>query len=133
MPIYEYRCTVCGHKLEALQKFTDSPLKACPACGKASLSKLVSAAGFQLKGSGWYATDFKGSGAKPAAKSDAGKDAESRPAEAKKSDAGKGGESKPAEATTSASHRDSKKASAGEAATAAPPRAATTASTANER
>lgn len=69
MPIYEYRCSDCGHKLEALQKLSDSPLTDCPACGKAGLSKLVSAAGFQLKGSGWYATDFKSSGAKPAAKS----------------------------------------------------------------
>jgi putative FmdB family regulatory protein len=68
MPIYEYRCSDCGHKLEALQKLSDSPLTDCPACGKARLSKLVSAAGFQLKGSGWYATDFKSSGTKPAAK-----------------------------------------------------------------
>ena len=68
MPIYEYRCSDCGHKLEALQKLSDSPLTDCPACGKARLSKLVSAAGFQLKGSGWYATDFKSSGTKPAPK-----------------------------------------------------------------
>lgn len=65
MPIYEYRCTSCGHELEALQKFSEPPLSACPACSTESLTKLVSAAGFQLKGSGWYATDFKGSG-KPA-------------------------------------------------------------------
>ena len=68
MPIYEYRCGACGHKLEALQKLSDAPLTDCPVCGKADLSKLVSAAGFQLKGSGWYATDFKNSGSKPAAK-----------------------------------------------------------------
>src|SRR5215472_16602522 len=68
MPIYEYRCAACGHQLEALQKLSDSPLTDCPACGKAGLSKLVSASGFQLKGSGWYATDFKSSGAKPAEK-----------------------------------------------------------------
>jgi len=68
MPIYEYRCDACGHKLEALQKLSDSPLTQCPSCGKARLSKLVSAAGFQLKGSGWYATDFKSSGTKPPAK-----------------------------------------------------------------
>jgi len=66
MPIYEYRCNECGHKLESLQKLADAPLVICPACGKNALSKLVSAAGFQLKGSGWYATDFKGSGSKPA-------------------------------------------------------------------
>ncbi len=68
MPIYEYRCSSCGHELEALRKFSDAPLAVCPACGQSALVKLLSAAGFQLKGSGWYATDFKGSGSKPAAK-----------------------------------------------------------------
>lgn len=62
MPIYEYECTACGHKLEAIQKMTDQPLTACPKCQKPSLQKLVSAAGFQLKGTGWYATDFKNKG-----------------------------------------------------------------------
>jgi len=66
MPIYEYRCSACGHELESLQKLADAPLTTCPSCGKESLTKLVSAAGFQLKGSGWYQTDFRGSGAKPA-------------------------------------------------------------------
>ena len=60
MPIYEYRCTSCGHEKEVLQKLSDPPLTECPACGKSTLEKLVSAAGFHLKGSGWYATDFKG-------------------------------------------------------------------------
>jgi putative FmdB family regulatory protein len=71
MPIYEYRCSACRHELEAIQKFSDAPLIACPQCGKDTLVKLVSAAGFQLKGSGWYQTDFRGSGSKPAAKADA--------------------------------------------------------------
>ncbi len=62
MPIYEYRCASCGHELESIQKLSDPPLVACPACHKDALVKLVSAAGFQLKGSGWYATDFKGGG-----------------------------------------------------------------------
>ena len=66
MPIYEYRCAACGHELEALQKLADAPLTECPACHKAELRKLVSAAGFQLKGSGWYVTDFRDKGAKPA-------------------------------------------------------------------
>ena len=70
MPIYEYRCTSCGHELEALQKFSDAPLADCPACNTDSLTKLVSAAGFQLKGSGWYATDFKGAGKPASAKPD---------------------------------------------------------------
>ena len=73
MPIYEYKCSACSHELESLQKFSDAPLVTCPACGKDALTKLVSAAGFQLKGSGWYQTDFRGSGAKPAPKADAGK------------------------------------------------------------
>lgn len=88
MPIYEYRCNACGHKLESLQRLSDAPLVACPACGKDALTKLVTAAGFQLKGSGWYATDFKNSGSKPAtkeaAKSDTKTDASaSAPSDAK--------------------------------------------------
>ena len=71
MPIYEYRCEECGHQEEHLQKVSDKPLSKCPVCGKKAYKKLLSAAGFQLKGSGWYATDFKNSGAKPAAKTDA--------------------------------------------------------------
>jgi putative FmdB family regulatory protein len=73
MPIYEYRCSACGHELEALQKITESPLVSCPSCSADALTKLVSAAGFQLKGSGWYATDFR-NGSKPA-KPDAKPDA----------------------------------------------------------
>ena len=114
MPIYEYKCSACSHELESLQKFTDAPLVACPACGKDALTKLVSAAGFQLKGSGWYQTDFRGSGAKPAAKSTGGKDAgggDSGAAGADKGGAGKdtagadstkGTEAKPAAAATTA-------------------------------
>ena len=68
MPIYEYRCAACGHEIEALQKLSDAPLTQCPSCHKPELKKLLSAAGFQLKGSGWYATDFRNSGTKPAAK-----------------------------------------------------------------
>ena len=75
MPIYEYRCSDCGHRLEALQRLADAPLIVCPACGKESLTKLMSAVGFQLKGSGWYATDFKHSGSKPADKGAAKPDA----------------------------------------------------------
>jgi len=71
MPIYEYRCTDCGFQDEYLQKVSEAPLTACPSCGKATFRKLVSAAGFQLKGSGWYATDFKGTGKPAAAKTEA--------------------------------------------------------------
>jgi putative FmdB family regulatory protein len=70
MPIYEYRCADCGYQKEHLQKMSDAPLSVCPACGHSTYAKLLSAAGFQLKGSGWYATDFKGGGSAPAAKSD---------------------------------------------------------------
>jgi putative FmdB family regulatory protein len=59
MPIYEYQCTECGHTLERMQKLSDAPLTECPACGKPALTKLISAAGFRLKGGGWYETDFK--------------------------------------------------------------------------
>ncbi len=64
MPIYEYRCTDCGFELEKLQKLNDPPLTDCPACNNAALKKKVSAAGFRLKGSGWYETDFKKTGKK---------------------------------------------------------------------
>lgn len=60
MPIYAYRCSACGHAKDVLQKLSDAPLTACPACSAESFSKQVTAAGFQLKGSGWYQTDFRG-------------------------------------------------------------------------
>ena len=68
MPIYEYRCAECGQEHEVLQKVSEPPLTECPSCGKPALQKQLSAAGFQLKGSGWYATDFKSSGKKPVEK-----------------------------------------------------------------
>jgi putative FmdB family regulatory protein len=71
MPIYEYRCSSCGFQKEYLRKLSDPLLTVCPECGKETFSKMLSAAGFQLKGSGWYATDFRNSGAKPAPKPDA--------------------------------------------------------------
>ena len=65
MPIYAYKCAACAHAFDALQKVSDEPLRVCPACGAPALVKQLTAAGFQLKGSGWYATDFK-NGPKPA-------------------------------------------------------------------
>ena len=62
MPIYAYKCASCGHAKDVLQKISDPALTDCPECGKATFSKQLTAAGFQLKGSGWYATDFKGAG-----------------------------------------------------------------------
>ncbi|MGE5339780.1 MAG: FmdB family zinc ribbon protein [Gemmatimonadota bacterium] len=65
MPIYAYKCSSCGHAQDVLQKVSDAPLTVCTACGAATFSKQLTAAGFQLKGNGWYATDFKnGSGKK---------------------------------------------------------------------
>ncbi len=65
MPIYAYKCESCGFAKDVLQKMSDAPLTDCPSCSQAAFQKQVTAAGFQLKGSGWYATDFKGAGAAP--------------------------------------------------------------------
>jgi putative FmdB family regulatory protein len=65
MPIYEYRCASCGHQQEYLQRVSDPQLTDCPECRQSTYSKLVTAAGFQLKGNGWYVTDFRNNGAKP--------------------------------------------------------------------
>lgn len=64
MPIYEYQCQSCHHELEALQKLSDTPLVDCPVCAQPTLKKKISAAGFRLKGGGWYETDFKSGGKK---------------------------------------------------------------------
>jgi putative FmdB family regulatory protein len=93
MPIYEYRCGSCGFEAEFLQKVSDPIRTECPECGKATFQKLVSAAGFQLKGNGWYVTDFRnkdnGKGAKPEASKDSGASAEkdSKPADKKENPA----------------------------------------------
>ena len=87
MPIYAYKCSSCGHEKDVLQKISDAPLAECPACGAASFAKQLTAAGFQLKGSGWYATDFRNGSGKPDVK----------PAESKGDAAkGDGGDAKPA-------------------------------------
>ena len=70
MPIYEYQCTKCKHKMEALQKMSERPLLDCPNCGRPSLSKLISAVSFRLKGGGWYETDFKTGNKKQLAESE---------------------------------------------------------------
>ena len=59
MPIYDYKCSKCGHQVEIIQKISDKPIKMCPKCGKSSFKKLISAPSFRLKGGGWYETDFK--------------------------------------------------------------------------
>ncbi len=74
MPIYEYQCGDCGHGLESLQKLSDPPLTDCPGCGKPTLQKQISAAGFRLAGGGWYETDFKSGSKRNVADKDASKD-----------------------------------------------------------
>ena len=75
MPIYAYRCDACGFAKDALQKMSDAPLTECPSCGKPEFKKQVTAAGFQLKGSGWYVTDFRGGSGGAAASAAAGETA----------------------------------------------------------
>ncbi len=99
MPIYAYKCDSCGHAKDVLQKMSDDPLTKCPSCGAPTFNKQLTAAGFQLKGSGWYATDFKGGAASTAAPAVAGAAAgTSTPSEA----GGAGGASPSAEPAASA-------------------------------
>jgi len=95
MPIYAYRCERCGHAKDVIQKFSDTPLTVCPECGADAFRKQLTAPAFQLKGSGWYVTDFRDNGAKAktkAAEPEAGgasaKDAEAKPAPAAADGAG---------------------------------------------
>lgn len=91
MPIYAYKCESCGHAKDVLQKISDAPLTVCPNCGAPAFKKQVTAAGFQLKGSGWYVTDFRGGNSTGVAapKTEGG-------------EAGKGADSKPADSTAAA-------------------------------
>ena len=115
MPIYEYRCLECGFQEEFLQKLTEPTKTVCPSCGKESFQKLVSAAGFQLKGSGWYATDFKNSGAKPSKGGDGGMTSAAKPSKGgdggSKEARGEGG-AKPESEGSSAGKTEPKKESA---------------------
>ena len=124
MPIYEYRCSSCGFQKEYLQKVSDPLLSVCPECNKQTFGKMLTAAGFQLKGGGWYATDFKNSGAKPAAKP-AGQDGSASKDESK---TGTTGESKSDGKSASKSDGKSEgKSEAKPAAAAAPAAPASTA------
>lgn len=107
MPIYAYRCAACGHAKDVLQKMSDPVLSTCPACGGETFQKQLTAAGFQLKGSGWYVTDFKG-GANAAKPADA-------PAEAKAGEA-KPADNKPAETPSAAAPAASTSSTSGTAA-----------------
>jgi putative FmdB family regulatory protein len=91
MPIYAYQCAECRHEVEVLQKISDAPLTDCPSCHRSSMVKKVTAAGFQLKGSGWYATDFRGNGTAKA------KDGKAADGAVKEGEEAKSDEAKPAE------------------------------------
>jgi putative FmdB family regulatory protein len=103
MPIYAYRCESCGFGKDVLQKMSDAPLTQCPECGKDAFRKQVTAAGFQLKGSGWYVTDFRGgSGGSNAAASGSNGAAEAKTSEGGTSDAGSSADATPAAAAPAA-------------------------------
>jgi putative FmdB family regulatory protein len=104
MPIYEYQCESCGHRLEKLQRINDAPLTDCPDCDAAELRRLVSAAGFRLKGAGWYETDFKKGDKKNLHDADTGKSVDSKKStsDSSKPAATKKTESKPKATKTSA-------------------------------
>ncbi len=110
VPIYEYRCSSCGFQKEYLRKVSDPLLSVCPECSKETFGKMLTAAGFQLKGGGWYATDFKHSGAKPAATT-----------------AGKSGAESKSESSTATAGESKSKTEAKPAAAAAPAATASTA------
>ena len=124
MPIYAYRCATCGHAKDVLQKMSDAVLTDCPQCGASTFVKQVTAAGFQLKGSGWYVTDFKGDKKPPATAADAAKP------DAAKADTAKGETAKGEAAKTDTAPAASAGAAKSEAAPApaAAPPAATPAS-----
>ena len=126
MPIYAYRCTTCGHAKDVLQKMSDPVLTVCPDCGASTFAKQLTAAGFQLKGSGWYVTDFRGGDKAAAGKADAKADGaatgESAKGDAGKGDATKGEPSKGAAAESSGGAKsDAAPAPAPAAASSAPP------------
>ena len=98
MPFYEYQCTQCDHRLEVLQKISDEPLVYCPECNEPTLKKLISAAAFRLKGTGWYETDFKNS--------------DKKKAESKNGSSEKGGEAKSSGKSAETSKENNKPAPA---------------------
>ena len=118
MPIYEYECRGCGEVHEFIQKFSDSPKRKCPSCGKLRLKKLISAAAFHLKGDGWYVTDFRDKGKskdKDRGKSDSPESAgdstsDSKPSDSKSGDSDSAGSKSTGESKTSGGTSDSPRA-----------------------
>jgi putative FmdB family regulatory protein len=127
MPIYAYRCEHCGHAQDVLQKVSDPLLTLCPACGQASYRKQVTAAGFQLKGSGWYVTDFRDNGKKSAGKSAGDKPADgATPGAEGPAEATKGADAAKREAGSPSGHSGARpdpagSSGSGEAASSGPP------------
>jgi putative FmdB family regulatory protein len=124
MPIYAYRCAACGHSKDVLQKMSDPVLTVCPNCGADTFQKQVTAAGFQLKGSGWYVTDFRG-GAKPASENGSAEAA----AGDKKADSKTADANAPDTKATDTKNGDSTPAPAAKSDSAAPAAAPTSSST----
>ena len=124
MPIYEYRCSSCGFQKEYLQKVSDPLLSVCPECSKATFGKMLTSAGFHLKGGGWYATDFKNSGAKPTAKT-----ADQSAGEGKNAAAGESKTADTGESKTTASGESKGDGKSGAKPAAAPAAPASTAKT----
>jgi putative FmdB family regulatory protein len=123
MPIYAYRCASCGHAQDVLQKMSDPLLSVCPACGAATYEKQVTAAGFQLKGSGWYVTDFRGGNTAAAKKDEATAD---KPADATASgDAAKPADAPAAKTEAKAADKAAEKSATPAAAPAAAPASGT--------
>jgi len=121
MPIYAYKCTSCGQSKDVLQKISDAQLTVCPFCGEATFAKQVTAAGFQLKGSGWYVTDFRGGNAAGGAAAPAEPDAGAAKAETKDdAKAGTKGDPKPAEKATGSSEGSAPKKAEAPSAPSAP-------------
>ncbi len=109
MPIYEYQCQSCGHELEKIQRMSDDPLSDCPSCERPELKRLVSAAGFRLKGGGWYETDFKQGNQRNLAGGDS--DGGKAKAGSKGEGGGEGGKSGKTSSGDSTSKSDTKKPS----------------------
>lgn len=119
MPIYAYRCDACGHVKDVLQKLSDPVLTTCPACGADSFKKQVTAAGFQLKGSGWYVTDFRGGNTSGGAKPGEGEKGAAGPADGEK---GAASSAAPADAGPSASPAPAPAAAAAASPVPTPPK-----------
>lgn len=119
MPIYEYRCGVCGHELEVMQKIADAALTDCPECGEVALKKLISPVGFRFKGGGWYETDFKTNNKRNLADSGNSAESDSKPADSKKkTDSAKGDDASKSSTSSKSESSNSSASTSGKTAAA---------------